>query len=116
MKTITSASCSMAPDSRRSAITGRLSVRVSSERLSCDSAMTQLSQAKFFIDETPGLTPTDLRARARRLKREHNLGLIVVDYLQLMQVPGSSENRTNEISEISVARFSLLPGTCISCR
>jgi len=66
-----------------------------------DSAMTQLSQAKFFIDETPGLTPTDLRARARRLKREHNLGLIVVDYLQLMSVPGTKENRATEISEIS---------------
>lgn len=66
-----------------------------------DSAMTQLSQAKFFIDETPGLTPMDLRARARRLKREHGLGLIVVDYLQLMQVPGTKENRATEISEIS---------------
>jgi replicative DNA helicase len=53
------------------------------------------------VDETPALTPTEVRARARRLKREHGLGLIVVDYLQLMQVPGSSENRTNEISEIS---------------
>jgi len=66
-----------------------------------DTAMTQLSQAPIFIDETPSLTPTDLRARARRLKREHNLGLIVVDYLQLMQVPGTKENRATEISEIS---------------
>jgi replicative DNA helicase len=66
-----------------------------------DTAMTQLSQAPIFIDETPALTPTDLRARARRLKREHNLGLIVVDYLQLMQVPGTKENRATEISEIS---------------
>lgn len=66
-----------------------------------DTAMTQLSQAKFFIDETPGLTPTELRARARRLKREHGLGLIVVDYMQLMSVPGTKENRATEISEIS---------------
>jgi replicative DNA helicase len=66
-----------------------------------DTAMTQLSQAPVFIDETPALTPMDLRARARRLKREHNLGLIVVDYLQLMHVPGTKENRATEISEIS---------------
>ena len=65
------------------------------------SATSQLSEAKIFIDETPALTPTDLRARARRLKREHGLGLVVVDYLQLMQVPGSRENRATEIAEIS---------------
>ncbi len=46
------------------------------------------------------MAPTELRARARRLKRDHNLGLMVVDYLQLMQVPGTSENRATEISEI----------------
>ncbi len=65
------------------------------------SAMTLLKSANILIDQTPSLTPSDLRARARRMKREHDIGLIVVDYLQLMQVPGSSENRTNEISEIS---------------
>ncbi|MFO7582981.1 replicative DNA helicase [Guyparkeria sp.] len=64
-------------------------------------AVGQLSQAKIFIDDTPALSPSDLRSRARRLAREQDLGLIVVDYLQLMQVPGSKENRTNEISEIS---------------
>jgi replicative DNA helicase len=65
------------------------------------SATSQLSEAKIFIDETPGLTPTDLRARARRVKREHGLDLVVVDYLQLMQVAGTKENRATEISEIS---------------
>ena len=65
------------------------------------SATSQLSEAKIFIDETPGLTPTDLRARSRRIKREHGLDLVVVDYLQLMQVPGTKENRATEISEIS---------------
>jgi len=64
-------------------------------------ATQQLSEAKIFIDETPGLSPTDLRARARRVKREHGLDLVVVDYLQLMQVPGNQENRATEISEIS---------------
>jgi replicative DNA helicase len=65
------------------------------------SATSQLSDARIFIDETPGLTPTDLRARSRRVKREHGLDLVVVDYLQLMQVPGTKENRATEISEIS---------------
>jgi replicative DNA helicase len=64
-------------------------------------ATRQLSDARIFIDESPGLTPTDLRARARRLKREHGLDLVVVDYLQLMQVPGTKENRATEIAEIS---------------
>jgi len=64
-------------------------------------AMAQLSNAPIYLDESPGLTPTDLRARARRLKRERGLGLVIVDYLQLMQVPGTKENRATEISEIS---------------
>ncbi len=64
-------------------------------------ATSQLSEAKIFIDETPALTPTELRARARRIKREHGLALVVVDYLQLMQVPGTKENRATEISENS---------------
>jgi replicative DNA helicase len=65
------------------------------------SATSQLSEAKIFVDETPALNPTELRARARRVKREHGLNLIVVDYLQLMQVPGTQENRATEIAEIS---------------
>ena len=65
------------------------------------SAIRLLREAKIFIDDTPALSPEALRAKARRLKREHDLGLIVIDYLQLMQVPGNSENRATEISEIS---------------
>jgi replicative DNA helicase len=65
------------------------------------SAITLLSDAKIFIDDTAALSPGELRARARRLKREHDLGLIVIDYLQLMAVPGNKENRATEISEIS---------------
>ena len=65
------------------------------------SAVQLLTEAKIFIDDTPALSPGELRARARRLKREHDLGLIVIDYLQLMQVPGTKENRATEISEIS---------------
>ncbi len=65
------------------------------------SATSQLSEARIFIDESPSLTPTELRARARRVAREHGLDLVVVDYLQLMQVPGTKENRATEIAEIS---------------
>src|ERR1700761_8002872 len=65
------------------------------------SAITMLSDAKIFIDDTPALSPAELRAGVRSLKREHDLGLIVIDYLQLMQVPGNKENRATEISEIS---------------
>jgi replicative DNA helicase len=65
------------------------------------SAVSMLSDVPLFVDDSAALTPTELRARARRLKREHDLHLIVVDYLQLMQVAGSSENRATEISEIS---------------
>jgi replicative DNA helicase len=65
------------------------------------SAITLLAESKIFIDDTAALSPLELRARARRLKREHDLGLIVIDYLQLMQVPGNKENRATEISEIS---------------
>jgi replicative DNA helicase len=64
-------------------------------------ATSQLSEARIFIDETPALTPTELRARARRIKREHGLDMVVVDYMQLMQVPGNRENRATEIAEIS---------------
>jgi len=71
------------------------------------SAVTLLQDAKIFIDDTPSLTPGDLRARCRRLAREHGIGLIVVDYLQLMHVPGTKENRATEISEISRSLKSL---------
>ena len=65
------------------------------------SAVHMLSEAKLFVDDTPAMTIGEIRARARRMKRKHDLGLIVVDYLQLMQVRGGSENRATEISEIS---------------
>lgn len=66
------------------------------------SAVSMLSEASLFIDDTPALSPNEIRSRARRLAREQgDLGLIVVDYLQLMHVPGSKENRAVEVSEIS---------------
>lgn len=65
-------------------------------------AVGKMKDKPLFIDDTPGLTPQDLRARVRRVAREHgDPGLIMVDYLQLMQVAGASEGRTQEISEIS---------------
>jgi replicative DNA helicase len=60
-----------------------------------------LQKTKMFIDDTPALTPAELRARCRRISREHGLDLVVVDYLQMMQVSGTTENRATEISEIS---------------
>ena len=66
-----------------------------------NTAVQLMSDAPIFIDDTAALSPTEIRARARRLKREHGLGLIVLDYLQLMQVHGTVENRATEISEIS---------------
>ena len=66
------------------------------------SAINLLAGSKLFIDDTPALTPTEVRARSRRLVREHGeLGLIVLDYLQLMQSPSSGENRVQQISDIS---------------
>ena len=65
------------------------------------SAVEILSNAKLFIDDTPALSPGEVRTRCRRIAREHGLGLVVVDYLQLMQVHGNTENRATEISEIS---------------
>ena len=67
------------------------------------STLTIMSNTQMYIDDTPALSPNELRARARRLAKQFNgqLGLIIVDYLQLMQVAGMRENRVGEISEIS---------------
>ncbi|MBD3322178.1 MAG: replicative DNA helicase [Chitinivibrionales bacterium] len=62
-----------------------------------------LSQAKIFIDDTPGITVLELRAKARRLKAQQDIGLIVIDYLQLMGSSATVENRQQEISQISRA-------------
>ncbi|NRA70063.1 MAG: replicative DNA helicase [Gammaproteobacteria bacterium] len=67
-----------------------------------------LEQGKMYIDDSSGLTPTEVRSRSRRIAREHDgIAMIVIDYLQLMQVPALSENRTQEISEISRSLKSL---------
>jgi replicative DNA helicase len=66
------------------------------------SAINLLAETQLFIDDTAALTPTEVRSRSRRLMREHGqLGLIVLDYLQLMQSPSSGENRVQQISDIS---------------
>jgi replicative DNA helicase len=61
----------------------------------------ELSKAKIFIDETPALTIVEMKAKARRLKMEHNLSLVFIDYMQLMRPGSRFENRTQEISYIS---------------
>ncbi len=79
--------------------TGRIS-REDFQQLSF--ASQRLAELPLYIDDTPALTIAALRARARRLKRKHNIGMIVVDYLQLLQGSGrGNDNRVNEISEIS---------------
>ncbi|HDM37730.1 MAG TPA: replicative DNA helicase, partial [Candidatus Omnitrophica bacterium] len=64
-------------------------------------AAGHLSEAPIYIDDTPGISVLELRAKARRLKSHHNIRLILIDYLQLMQGSGDSESRQQEISEIS---------------
>ncbi|OQX19953.1 MAG: replicative DNA helicase [Desulfobulbaceae bacterium A2] len=64
-------------------------------------ATGMLSVAPVYIDDTPAITVLEMRAKARRMKAEHDIGLIVVDYLQLMRGVGAQENRVQEISEIS---------------
>jgi replicative DNA helicase len=83
-------------------------------------AVQRMQNAQVYIDETPGLTVVDLRARARRLARQcGRLGLIVIDYIQLMSASGGGENRATEISEISRALKGLAkelecPVVCLS--
>ena len=64
-------------------------------------AAGKLSESPIYIDDTPGVTALELRAKARRLKSQFDIGLIIVDYLQLMQGPAGADNRQQEISEIS---------------
>lgn len=64
-------------------------------------AMGVLSEAPIFIDDTAGANVVEIRTKARRLKMEHGLGLIIIDYLQLMQSHGRSENRVLEVAEIT---------------
>lgn len=66
------------------------------------SAVERIKEKKLFVDDQAGLSPAEMRSRVRRIVREHgDLSLIMIDYLQLMQIPGYDQGRTNEISEIS---------------
>ena len=69
--------------------------------ISLSSALGPLAASNIYIDDTSGITPSQLRSRCRRLKMEHGLDMIMVDYLQLMSADGHVENRQNEVSEIS---------------
>ena len=71
------------------------------ERRRLQVAAADLSEAPLFIDDTAGTNIMDIHAKLRRLKAEHGLGLVVVDYLQLMQGRGRFENRNVEVSNIS---------------
>ena len=83
------------------------------------SALGRLAEAPIFIDDSAHITLMEIRAKCRRLKAKHGLGLICVDYLQLMQSPRRSENRQQEVSEISrglkiLARDLEVPVVCAS--
>jgi len=64
-------------------------------------AVGQLAEAPIYLDDTAGMSVLEVRAKARRLKAEHNIGMIIVDYLQLMSGPKGVESRQQEISQIS---------------
>ncbi|MDB5037343.1 MAG: replicative helicase [Bacteriovoracaceae bacterium] len=66
-------------------------------------AASVLSDAPIYIDDTPGLSSFEMRAKCRRLSKSHGLGCVIVDYLQLMRVKGKVESREREIAEISMA-------------
>jgi replicative DNA helicase len=70
-------------------------------------ATGELGEAGLFIDETPSITVTELRTKCRRLKHEHDIGLIVIDYLQLMTGPSGYDNKATEVGEISKGLKSL---------
>ena len=79
-------------------MTGKLSEQ---EQRRFTKAAERLSELKIFVDETPGITPFELRSKARRLKMTHGIELVIVDYLQLMRGTSKGNNREREISEIS---------------
>jgi replicative DNA helicase len=83
------------------------------------SALGRLAEAPIYIDDSANITLMEMRAKCRRLKAKHGLGLVIVDYLQLMQSPRKSENRQQEVSEISrslkiMARDLQVPVICAS--
>jgi replicative DNA helicase len=90
--------CSHARVDAHKVRTGYLSA---SDWPSLTAAAGKLSEAPIFIDDTPGISVLELRAKARRLKAHHNIGLIALDYLQLMRGTAGVESRQQEISEIS---------------
>lgn len=82
-------------------------------------ALGRLAEAPIFIDDSANVTLMEIRAKCRRLKQKHDLGLVIIDYLQLMQSPRRSENRQQEVSEISrnlkiLARELDVPVICAS--
>lgn len=83
------------------------------------SALGRLAETPIFIDDSANITLMEMRAKCRRLKAKHGLGLVIIDYLQLMQSPRKSENRQQEVSEISrslkiLAKELTIPVICAS--
>lgn len=80
--------------------TGNLSP---SEWASISEGASSVGMSNLIIDDTPGISISELRAKCRKLKRDNNLGLVIIDYIQLMTGAGKSESRQQEVSEISRA-------------
>ena len=96
--------CSMARKSQQKLRSGKIS---DDDWKDLTFAGTKLNEASIYIDDSPTLSALELRAKARRLKSQQDIGLIVVDYIQMMHSPGRSENRQQEIATISRSLKSL---------
>jgi replicative DNA helicase len=90
--------CSEAGVDMQNVKTGRLS---DSELMQISNTLDPLSKANIYIDDTGGVNVTEIRSKCRRLKSSRGLDMVVIDYLQLMQTSGKSENRVTEIAEVT---------------
>lgn len=87
--------------------TGHISQKDTQTFRRLNQALSKLSEAPIFIDDSPTANIIEIRTKARRLQAEHNIGLLIIDYLQLMESSSNSDNRVQEVSEISRALKSI---------
>ncbi len=87
--------------------TGHISSKDNRTFKNLNKSLSKLSEAPIFIDDSPTANIIEIRTKARRLQAEHNVGLLIIDYLQLMESPNVRDNRVQEVSEISRAMKSI---------